>query len=290
MRFAIPEKILELLRTKYSGARIHIVNRDRNPDKGYIPPDYQALSSPQLHSLDYTAYGATERIAHLQWEFYSELSAIKKCLLQARNLKILGLQVKKNDIPRQDFWTAGPKCLSFDESDDFPPLQELSFKFEKYELSEKYCQQWARAMDWTKLHRLDLDHGSPNHLFAALTGRVPQLKVLVFGFWPSGFSWGYPNAGIFKEFSDSIDGLEEIVATNSDANPFDEVKDALISKHGHSLKILRINYGATAQGWVDADVEGLARMGPGIRDLALKIATVNDHSANWVSNLCPIFF
>jgi hypothetical protein len=78
MRYAIPKKMLEVLRKKHSGARIHIVNRVRNPDRRYIPPDYRAISSSQLHSLRYADYGTTEEIAHLKWDFSSELSAIKK--------------------------------------------------------------------------------------------------------------------------------------------------------------------------------------------------------------------
>jgi hypothetical protein len=284
MRFAIPDQLFQLLHTRHTSTRIHIVNRKRNIDRQYIPPDRAALSSPQLYSLDYTAYGANDRIGRLEWEFYSELSAIKACLLQARNLKSLRLRVSSDNIPRQSVWTTGPQCLTFDSDDNFVPLLELRFEFETYDMSEKYCQQWANAMDWTQLRRLDLDGGSPPHLLAALTGRVPQLKVLSFGFRQPTYTWGYPNADVFQAFSDSIGGLEDVVASNACAQPFDEIRDAFLLKHGHSLKKLSVSYGATGQGWEEADVQGLAERGPGICDLALKIATTEDYSAGWVSS------
>jgi hypothetical protein len=198
MRYTIPNNILQLLHTKHTSARIHIVNRKRNIDRRYVPLDYAALSSPQLHALDYTAYGATERTDHLEWEFYSELSAIKECLLKARNLKSLRLSISSNNTPRQPFWGFGPKCLTFDSGDSFPSVQELCFELGKYDMIEMYCQQWATAMDWTQLRRLDLDCGCPTPFLAAITDRVPRLKVLSFGFKQSDVTWGYPNANLLK--------------------------------------------------------------------------------------------
>lgn len=283
MKFPIPEHILDLLHTKHTSARIHIVNNARDTQARYLPPDYAALSSPQLHSLDYTAYGATERIHPLEVEFYSELPAIKDSLLKARNLKYLRLQVCKTSIPRQGVWTKGPGCLTFDKDDAFPPLQDLRFDFERYEMSEKYCRQWAEAMDWTKLRRLDLDGGSPEHLVAALTGRVPQLRVLNFGLRESPHTWEYPNAEVLRAFCGSIEGLEEVDIRNQSAAPFEEVKDSFLLKHGHSLKRFRLSFHSAEAGWDHADVEGLAQKCPGIRHLALRVATVKDDSLGWVS-------
>ena len=288
MKFPIPEHILELLHTKHTSARIHIVNNARDTHTHYLPPDYAALSSPQLHSLDYTAYGATGRSGNLESEFYSELPAIKNSLLKARNLKCLRLQVCNNSISRQGVWIKGPKCLTFDEGDVFPPLQELRFNFERYEMREKYCWQWAEAMDWTKLRRLELDGGCPEHLLAALTGRVPQLRVLNFGLQESQGTWKYPNAEVFQAFSDSIEGLEEAGIKNQSAEPFDEVQDSFLSKHGHSLKTFQLNYYSAEAAWDHTDVRGLAEKCPGIRHLALKVATVRDRSLGWVSEFLSL--
>jgi hypothetical protein len=60
---------------------------------------------------------------------------------------------------------------------------------------------------------------------------------------------GHPNADVFQASSDSIDGLEEVVASNDTVLPFDEIKDVFLLKHGRSLKRLRVSHGATAQGW-----------------------------------------
>jgi hypothetical protein len=45
-----------------------------------------------------------------------------------------------------------------------------------------------------------------------------------------------------------------------------------------------VSYGATAQGWVEADVQNLAEKAPGICDFALKTATAGDSSAGLVSS------
>lgn len=283
MKFPIPEHIIGILHTKHTSARIHIVNNARDTHTHYLPPDYAALSSPQLHSLHYTAYGATESIGRLESEFYSELPAIKDSLLRARNLKSLHLQICKNSIRRQDVWTKGPECLTFNEGNAFPPLQDLCFDFERYEMREKYCRQWAEAMDWTKLCRLDLDGGCPEHLLAALTGRVPQLRALNFGYRESQQTWRCPSAEVFQAFSDGIEGLEEAGIKNQSALPFDEIRDSFLSKHGHSLKTLRISYYSAEAGWDHTDVEDLFQKCPGIRRLALKVATVRDDSLGWVS-------
>lgn len=190
----------------------------------------------------------------------------------------------------EGLWVESPKCFTFEEGEKFPALQELQFEFESYDLSEEYCRQWARAADWSKLRRLDVDTGCPSGLFSALTGRVPQLKVLIFGFHDSSVLWGRADGQVFRAFSDSVEGLEEVVAKNSTGNPFNGVKSALFEKHGHSLTTLRVSYGGTEDGWAAADVEELARMGPGIRDLALKIKPTNfndpgSNSSTWVSIL-----
>lgn len=286
MRSSIPDSLLSLIHTKQNSTRLHIVNRERNLEGAYIPPDHAALSSPQLYSLDYTAYGTKVRVAQLQWDYFSEISSIKSSLLQARSLKILRLRNSSGNVSRQSWWTTGPECFTFDEGEKFPPLQEIRFVFEFYDMNERYCRRWAAAMDCGQLRRLDLDGGCPSGLIVALTGRVPQLKALFFGFRHSTrtYTWLYPSAEVFTVFSDSIDCLEDVAVTNDrdGGDRFHEISNAFFSKHGPTLKRLKVGYEASRKGWGESEVQGLAEKAPGIRNLALKIAAVGPHAASWV--------
>lgn len=63
--------------------RLTYINNDRRPRA----MDKALLSSPQLHHLDFTALAYRPRAVCV-----SEMSELKRCLLQARNLKILRLK------------------------------------------------------------------------------------------------------------------------------------------------------------------------------------------------------
>ena len=131
-------------------------------------------------------------------------------------------------------------------------------------------------MDWSKLQRLDLGHGSPPHLFVALTGRVPQLKALTFGMWdypPEFTNWDCRDFAVVTRFFDSVDGLENVDAKNFEGEGFDQIRNAFVEKHGRTLKKLHVHYhAAAAKGWEWTDVRHLVEHCPQLRDLALNIA------------------
>lgn len=70
-------------------------------------------------------------------------------------------------------------------------------------------------MDWSYLRRLDLAHGAPRHLLAALTGNVPRLKALAMGLFHqedyAHITWACPDLTVVQRFLAEIDGLEEIM-------------------------------------------------------------------------------
>lgn len=148
-------------------------------------------------------------------------------------------------------------------------------------------------MNWTQLRRLDLDGGCPSDLLVALTGRVPQLKEFFFGFrHPTRAStWLYPSAEVFNTFSDSIDGLEDVIVTidGKGGEGFHEICDAFVSKHGPTLQKLRVGYSVTWPGWEVTSVCHLAEDAPVMRDLALKIASVGDWTTIWASESSLVF-
>jgi hypothetical protein len=110
---------------------------------------------------------------------------LRGCLLQARNLKILHLQADNLTCKSDGDYQDGPVNLPFRDGDQFPILEELCLDLvlRDYFPTADNCQVWSRCMNWSYLITLDFGDGCPITLLAALTGLVPQLKVLNFGFW-----------------------------------------------------------------------------------------------------------
>lgn len=293
-RFAVPAEVMSILSTKHPTARLHIICKDRNTRHGsYIPPDTKALASTQLYSLQYSAYGESVEMVGQDHVFFSELSTIKNALLQAKNLKCLTFKVDTSVATRKDFWTAGTANLGFQDGDHFPALEYLSLEYEKYELTKEHSQQWIRAMDWTKLRRLDLDRGAPEHFLEALTGKVPRLKSLKFGFWFGGQTWELWDRNKFEASSDSVEGLEELMVKNYNAWDWKKVSNQLFLKHGHSLKSLHVDCRAVVSpSYKEPDARILMELCPNLEDLRVQVANVVDKSkgwleSKWVSLICP---
>lgn len=277
MRFSIPRGLLTAFHAEWPDAQLHVTNNDRKHP--YAPLDTTILSSPQLHSADLIIFAERS----LQGNF-SEYPALKSALLQAKRLQKLRL---KGGSANSRGWAAGPSNLQFVEGDIFPALQELTLPYEKYSLTMDHCVQWLAAMDWSKLRRLDLDRGAPGHLFYALTGRVPQLQALHFGFWSysnPGPMWDCRDLYIIKQFLESIDGLEEIVVTNWNDTEFMQIRHGMLKKHGKTLRMLRTSYcAAEAQGWDLTDIQTLTERCPGLQDLSIKVLIERDRGTQYYS-------
>lgn len=285
-RFAIPDDVLAAVGSSWPKARLHVTNYYR-PDRKetpYIPLDMKLLSSPQLHCLNYTAYGRWVLRPDHTREFRSELSALKSCLLQATGLKHLHLHLEEYTVhEKRTSWVPGPRNLNFENDESFPALETISVTHERYELSESHCQQLA-AMNWSHLRCLLLDRGSPKHLFAALTGQITQLKILEFGFWPNpnpNSTWDSGDTANVQRFLDSIAGLEEVNIQCYFEDQFNEIRDSLLKKHGPTLRKLHANVShGQAKGWDPTDVRRLVEQCPGLRDLYLTLAMVEEHTAD----------
>jgi hypothetical protein len=275
LRFAIPKGVLAALHTKQPTARLHVTTLSRKQSGTYIPLDTSLLSSPQLHSLTYIVSAKRVRTPYGEIVYRSEFAALSKCLLHAKNLKCLRLSIDDH-ASNQDCWSAGPMNLTFGDSPPFLALEEFALPYGIYELTATSCRQWLPAMDWSKLQRLDLGHGSPPQLFVALTGRVPQLKALTFGLWdsfPENNSWDCHDLAVVTRFLDSVDGLEEVDTKQFKGESFDQIRNAFVEKHGRTLKKLHVHYqAAVAKGWEWTDVRHLVEHCPQLRDLALNIA------------------
>ncbi|KAB2109198.1 hypothetical protein AG0111_0g2599 [Alternaria gaisen] len=247
--------------------RLTYVNNDRGPH----PMDKTILSSSHLDNLDFTAlaYGP-EAICP------SEMSELKQCLLQARNLKTLRLQVGALSGHMNDDYQESPLNLPFREGDMFPALEELTLdpKHQNYFPTAEHCQMWSRCMDWSQLHTLDFGEGTPTALLQALTGRVSQLKTFNFG-----FREGYTGAAracwnsnkdmkVLERFLNSIDALRNVKTCCEDDVHVQMVRPKLLAKHGQSLRSLEAKYWRDVA-WEPEHFYNLAETARGVKILRL---------------------
>jgi hypothetical protein len=270
---AIPVPVLNALHTKWPNALIHVKNTTRNQHgHPYTNLDTRLLSSPQLHSLELTLNGKFNGSLTPR----SEYQTFRNCLLQAKNLKRLRLDACSTDD--QKTWIESPQHLCLRNDDQFPTLYELGLKYDTYKLTEPHCRLWLKAMDWTRLRILDLSHGCPEYLLAALTGHLPDLKSLTFGFWPrhSGSrSWRCEDLSIVTCFFARIDALQELVLRNYDQEELDNLMhdgEENVTMYWTALKKLHVSFSnPRAKGWGEADISRIAVKCSNIRNLHLKI-------------------
>jgi hypothetical protein len=190
-------------------------------------------------------------------------------------------------------WIASPQHLCLRAGDVFPALQALALTYDSYKLTEIHCRQWLKAMDWSQLRNLDLDYDCPEYLFAAITGLVPQLKSLKFGFWPNysgSRSWQCHDLTVVARLFGSIDALEELALQNSYQVEFDSLvrgADSII-RHWRALKKLHVSFCKyRTKGLTSADVCNVAADCLRLRDVDIKIKMERDHdfgynAKNWV--------
>jgi hypothetical protein len=234
--------------------------------------DKAILSSSHLDKLDFTAlaYGP-EAVCP------SEMSKLKQCLLQARNLKTLRLQVGALswEVMNEDYQES-PLNLPFRDGDMFPALEELALdpEHQNYFPTAENSQMWSRCMDWGRLHTLDFGHGTPTALLQALTGRVSQLKTFNFGFWEdyTGAAWACWNSNremkVLERFLNSIDALRNVKTYCHNDDHVQMVRPTLLAKHGQSLRSLEAKYRRSVA-WEPEHFYNLAETARGIKILRL---------------------
>jgi hypothetical protein len=99
-------------------------------------------------------------------------------------------------------------------------------------------------MDWSHLKSLDLGHATPQYLIRAITGHVPQLKALRFGFWPNAHgpkaTWNSPpDMSVVISFVESIIELRSVIFFSWKDTECAQLRPALLAKHGQQLKVLK---------------------------------------------------
>lgn len=210
------------------------------PERYGKPMQHALLASPSLHKLDFTIFGFV-----YQKPCPSEFRTFKRLLGKGGGLKSLTLHVSdygdKAPTVRPDL-EEGELNFNFEPGDNFPALEELILDcYDRYYLSAAHCDIWTTCMNWSYLKNLDLGHATPQYLLPTLTGLVPQLKRLRFGFWRnahrSNASWGSSqDLKVVINFVQSIKALEEIVLISWDDVQCTQIRPAIFTQHGDSLR------------------------------------------------------
>jgi hypothetical protein len=235
----MPVSLLSALHARPE-VQLHVINTARQ-DR---PMQRALLSSPSLRGLDFTIYG--ELFAEAQ---PSEFYIFKQLLIKERSLKSLTLHISSyatERIPLPPDAKAGELNLQVEPGDELPSLEELRLGdcYDWYYLSAAHCDMWTKCMDWSCLRTLDLGHATPQYFIRAITGHVPQLKTLRFGFWlnPHGpkATWNSPpDLEVVKKFVDSIDALQSVTFFSWKDAECAQIRPELLAKHGQSLKVLK---------------------------------------------------
>jgi hypothetical protein len=258
--------------------RLGIINLERSGALDVAP-----LMSTQLHSVEYNIEYDNNDSQR------SELPSFKELLVQARNLKILTLHMNQIGRLKGTFYDEPPMNLQFREHDCFPTLEELTLNcYDKYNLSPEHCMLWSKCMDWSFLRKLDLDKGCPHHLLNALTGKVPQLKSLAFGFphyLDPTSTWNCYDLNILGCFLASIDGLEQVEIRAWDDDKYGQIRPFLLEKHGKSLKSLSADYKGRG-GWNGEDIARLYEHSPNLMSLStfvhVRQEPESEYESTWV--------
>lgn len=239
------------------------------------PLQHSLMSSPSLHKLDITILGMLFQDPHL-----SEFRTFKRLIMTTGSLKGLTLRVssyEKEKYAVSSDLASGELNLPFEPGDKFPALEELTLDcYDWYYLSAAHCEMWASCMDWSRLRSLDLGHATPQYLLPAISGRIPNLKRLRFGFWlnPHGprANWNSSqDLTIVTDFVSSIEALQELTLFSWNDVECSQIRPAVFAHHGSSLRVLRHELDFR-DAWKLEHFEDLRQHVPGIEELSVTIA------------------
>jgi hypothetical protein len=271
----MPLSMIEVLQAK-PHVHLHLVPALSRPEDSAL--DISALSSPSLHTLDYTVHG----------QFFapgkpSEYSLFRECLLKSTKLKSLTLHVKYSVASH--FHRTGELNLQFERGDRFPALEDLDLSdcHSAYDMNRQHCAMWTQCMDWSNLKKLDLGHSSPQYLLPALTGRIPQLQTLRFGFWDNhegpGASWASPSdLSIVTRFFCSITALRSLTLFSGTDAEMSQIRPHILRNCGTSLKKLHVTL-LDRRGWTAPAFEDLRKYVPRLTELEVPVEMHQERKA-----------
>jgi hypothetical protein len=244
----IATPVLDVLQTtRFPDLKIHVKVLDRaSAPFHHRRMNNPLLASPRLTSLTYQLFvrGYQANVPTL-----SEWPILTRCLEAAQNLKVLRLEVRRDDVydgpgilGSYSHDSVAPRKLArLDLRDEtrLPSLEELVIREQRYHGPSTYlwdaehCDSLLNAADWSNLVVLDLGPDLPVAFFKTFTSRVPGLKKLGFGFDRETTS---SDLQIVESFMENVTGLEGLDVSQP-SKGIDTLWPAIL-KHKSTLKQL----------------------------------------------------
>lgn len=272
---------LSMLVNIYQTIRIADTN-DERPDHGL---DSFFLSSTDLQCLAFVVHALPYPGDRPGLRMFLKRGLSHAC--EIRTMRLVSDPESANIDAEDNLSAMNPQLQS---NETISALQELTLNDHArvYDLNDDHCRTWASAMNWNHLRKLDLDSGSPTHLLAALCGRVPQLKDLLFGFWPN--QTNYPTSDwscvndtdVLIRFLNSIIGLECVLLRSWDDTNMCKIRPALLAKHGSTLRRLESDLGFR-DAWDEAQFDDVYDKASGLESLkaTMKMETLDGKGTVW---------
>ena len=217
----IPERIISKLEYQWPNVKLVISSFYHT----HLDP--RLLTSPLVYSLKYPMLDKlieTEGIPQRPQPPYPSLPKLSKILLEASNLRSLGL-----DIMFGSNWAKVASLkLPLQPSDRLPPLYalRLSDASETFGSDNEHCGMFSRCMDWTCLRRLDLGSSCPQHFLEEIGSRLSNLKSLTMGVEPDA-DWASQSLTSVVKFIESLPGLHVLRLTDK-TNAFETMSSVIV--------------------------------------------------------------
>lgn len=110
--------------------------------------------------------------------YWSEYPLLQSCLLQATRLKSLRLSTAKHSH-RHVTWRELHRNLGFASGDTYPVLESISMGGSRRDFRSKFCDNWLRGIELSKLQHLDFGSHFSLSLMEYLTGKLPRLRAIM---------------------------------------------------------------------------------------------------------------
>jgi hypothetical protein len=261
----IPSGILEAIHSRWPRARLHINlphRKERDWRRNRL--DKQALSSPQLHSLDLAFHYAQNPVPGRESQ-PCELPQLMEMISGCKKLKNLNLR----PIDIDDMEELQPEL-----DIRLPSLERLTIPENCNTYDMGPCL-WSTTMNWSSLRHLKIHRPMTDHvlLFRALTGRVSGLRCLVLALQPP-----LDDAGVFESFIYAVNKLESFAWESwvVDASPqkvFSGFWPTILNHHRNSLRNVKVdcNFQYDATIWKEIFLQPLLLTASRIEDLEFAV-------------------
>jgi hypothetical protein len=212
----MPGAVLDKLQATWPDLElsVRVLNRQNALNPKHRQMDTELLSSPLLKSL---AYNVFHQCQNSEDPARSEWPRLTQALVTGGHVRVLQIQALTDSR-----YSRGGEILNkpdrerltrlyIDNETQFPALEEMTLRTlddwgrSTYLWDSDHCERLCRAMDMSRLSKLDFGSEMPNVFFSFFTGQLPQLKALRFG-----IPWNGASMAPVKRFIDSIEGLESL--------------------------------------------------------------------------------